>query len=582
MFECVSEDYARQLYRNFHEVSKRSKLERHRRRKSDGGSIVTRSTDYLAGVGGGGGNAGKSDYRGSIAVTGNSDLVGDSKIGANKASADNLLAAASSGGNQPDTRKWNLVQHTDRNGVTHIEVESSLAAASSSNLVRPGGSRLEANDPPRSIISFSPAKFSARRTPGMGKSSEKSKFAKELESILSNEIKRRDETGDKKEDGGQERGRRTHGESLSLRQRAPAMLLRKLDEFEEKAQKIWAKAEQDEENRKIWSKSSNSVIGISSPPRGPILGSPKPAVDRIRYKKPPGKDGKDDASGSKDDLLKAATGQSQSMPYQQQENASRKHNKDNQVTKNPTSSKDDSRILIPTKTGKEPPKKLYPKESPPIFSGRFLPIGMVGSQVGLAAPPGPQPHSLPIYPFQMGWPRVPGEFSQVEAWKFAQEQQWRQSAATSVLQAAAAAQHQQQAHQHQQAAQAAAQERSRSRDRARLDPDMRRRAQSKSPARRPMGGRLDSNPEEFSRFGRMFREFGDAVRSRIGGKSGGNGPSNRMAVDLPDAAALKSNLKKQRFPQASDSPLCEHSPNSNSDNKKVHFNKFATVQMMER
>ena len=32
-------------------------------------------------------------------------------------------------------------------------------------------------------------------------------------------------------------------ESLSLRQRAPAMLLKKLDEFEERAQRVWARHE---------------------------------------------------------------------------------------------------------------------------------------------------------------------------------------------------------------------------------------------------------------------------------------------------------------------------------------------------
>ena len=47
---------------------------------------------------------------------------------------------------------------------------------------------------------------------------------------------------------------RAPGESLSLRQRAPALLLKKLDEFEEKAHKIWAKAELEEENRKITKK----------------------------------------------------------------------------------------------------------------------------------------------------------------------------------------------------------------------------------------------------------------------------------------------------------------------------------------
>ena len=47
-------------------------------------------------------------------------------------------------------------------------------------------------------------------------------------------------------------------ESLSLRQRAPAMLLKKLDEFEEKAQRVWARHEMQkhnedvENNRKVW------------------------------------------------------------------------------------------------------------------------------------------------------------------------------------------------------------------------------------------------------------------------------------------------------------------------------------------
>ena len=46
-------------------------------------------------------------------------------------------------------------------------------------------------------------------------------------------------------------------ESLSLRQRAPAMLLKKLDEFEEKAQRVWAKHEMQrhediENSRKAW------------------------------------------------------------------------------------------------------------------------------------------------------------------------------------------------------------------------------------------------------------------------------------------------------------------------------------------
>merc|ERR1719510_1885409 len=137
-------------------------------------------------------------------------------------------------------------------------------------------------------------------------------FAKELESILSTEIKRRDEASDSSRgqggnvvsaggDGGDGRSNgaadgaesvqqqpyvrsRPPGESLSLRQRAPAMLLRKLDEFEEKAHKIWAKAEAEEENRKIWNKTSNSVIGISSPPKGPQLDPIPLEKDKINQK----------------------------------------------------------------------------------------------------------------------------------------------------------------------------------------------------------------------------------------------------------------------------------------------------------
>ena len=95
VFEAGSEYSARQLYRKFHEVSKRSKLERHRRRKSDGGSIITKLSDLSNLIP-------KSEERGNVLKT---ELETVDKE------------------NPP---KWNLVQHTDKNGVTHIEVESSL------------------------------------------------------------------------------------------------------------------------------------------------------------------------------------------------------------------------------------------------------------------------------------------------------------------------------------------------------------------------------------------------------------------------------------------------------------------------
>ena len=48
VMECANESDARDIYRKFLEVSKRSKLERHRRRKSDGGSsVITKSVEAL-------------------------------------------------------------------------------------------------------------------------------------------------------------------------------------------------------------------------------------------------------------------------------------------------------------------------------------------------------------------------------------------------------------------------------------------------------------------------------------------------------------------------------------------------------
>ena len=61
-------------------------------------------------------------------------------------------------------------------------------------------------------------------------------------------------------------------ESLSLRQRAPAMLLKKLDEFEERAQRVWARHEMQKhmqedverqagDNRKgVWG--NNRQVGV--------------------------------------------------------------------------------------------------------------------------------------------------------------------------------------------------------------------------------------------------------------------------------------------------------------------------------
>jgi len=522
VFECTTEDNARQLYRKFHEVSKRSKLERHRRRKSDGGSIVTRGSEL------GVSKIKSSNDRGNVTINNIDTSVIEKVVEKNQ-------------------QKWNLVQHTDKNGVTHIEVESTEPT----HLVKPR------DNEPRSLVSFSPdaGKFSARGMTRTAKGGDRSKFAKELESILSTEMKRRDEhtTPDRSDSEGSPYPRqRPPGESLSLRQRAPAMLLRKLDEFEEKAHKIWAKAEAEEENRKIWNKTSNSVIGISSPPKGPQLDSVPLEKDKSNQKGFKEKHDRDDNQKNHSQIAEKEKFTSNAIKCKQKDS--------------PINKKDDgNRILIPTKTGKEPPKKLYPKESPPIYGGRFLPLGV--NQMNIAS----QPHSLPIYPVQVGgvaWSRYPAELSQLDlsqsVWKYAQGTDpslWRHSQVPDMH------------------------GRSRSRDRGRVEQDHRRRAQSKSPARRPAGRYMEgvNLAPDISGISRMFREFGGAVRAKMS-KKGDHKMSSSSMSDLPDAAQLKSNLKKQRniHTDVNENSTREIEKQSNNSDKKakVHFNKFATVQMM--
>merc|ERR1719309_1537905 len=144
-----------------------------------------------------------------------------------------------------------------------------------------------------------------------------------------------------------------------------------------------------------------------------------------------------------------------------------------------------------------------------------------------------QPHSLPIYPVQVGgvaWSRYPAELSQLDlsqsVWKYAQGTDpslWRHSQVPDMH------------------------GRSRSRDRLRVEPDHRRRAQSKSPARRPTGRYMEgvNLAPDISGLSRMFREFGGAMKAKMS-KKGDHKISSSSMSDLPDAAQLKSNLKKQR------------------------------------
>ena len=71
-------------------------------------------------------------------------------------------------------------------------------------------------------------------------------------------------------------------------------------------------------------------------------------------------------------------------------------------------------------------------------------------------------------------------------------------------------------------------------------------------------------------------------------KSGGANSSFESGDSLPHVSPLKSNLKKQPSSDASES--CDVTDGStefssavskSEEEKKVHFNKFATVQMMQ-
>merc|ERR1719411_2035894 len=106
-----------------------------------------------------------------------------------------------------------------------------------------------------------------------------------------------------------------------------------------------------------------------------------------------------------------------------------------------------------------------------------------------------------------------------------------------------------------------------------IDPEQRRRAQSKSPARLQVQAETSNNSSSSGGLTRKFREFGDAFRQRISRKSvnisQASSSHDESSVGL---GGLKSNLKTK---------IDAESSNTTNDNKKVHFNKFATVQMME-
>ena len=108
-----------------------------------------------------------------------------------------------------------------------------------------------------------------------------------------------------------------------------------------------------------------------------------------------------------------------------------------------------------------------------------------------------------------------------------------------------------------------------------VDPEQRRRAQSKSPARA-----AQENPG----ISKKFREFKEWCK---GSKSHSQLPDVVDFGRVPSSAGpLKSNLKKNLSSDLAPSSSAGNAADSgdvsdSNDNRKVHFNKFATVQMME-
>ena len=103
-------------------MSKRSKLERHWRRKSDGGSsIVTRSVEALFNSSNLK-NASRSEKTKSVHVNNLEELAKSQEATSNHNSSKSNSKVIIQDRIVSRQQPWNLVQHTDRNGITHIEV----------------------------------------------------------------------------------------------------------------------------------------------------------------------------------------------------------------------------------------------------------------------------------------------------------------------------------------------------------------------------------------------------------------------------------------------------------------------------
>jgi hypothetical protein len=343
------------------------------------------------------------------------------------------------------------------------------------------------------------------------------------------------------------------------------------------AHRVWAGAppegDVDNDNRKVWQRPEPSKAASRTPPPSSrrhhdLDGRRRERLDRLRAELQQQKSEENTASKDASVLtpttptaVPSAVAPAQTTPVSKKET--------------------EKQILIPTKTGKEPVKKLYPKESPPDpLRARFVPVA-IPIQFATAQQFSQQPLSLPIYPMQVApvaWARYPGDFNDPNNnMNQIARAQWAAAARVQVV-----------------PEQAFAVREARGRSRDRVDGDPRRRAQSKSPARRPTpptsGGYLDNVASDMSELSKKFRVFGDAVRQRMSRKSGSGAMTSGSAQSNLDNGQLKSNLKKQNgqsngnnFSNGSNGieTVTNNAASNSNDNKKVHFNKFATVQMME-
>ena len=475
-------------------------------------------------------------------------------------------------------KNWNLVQHTDKNGVTHLEVES--------DKVKSTGKKNNNNDQSSSSL-----KGVKPRT--------NSKFALELETILSRELETRskDQQQQQQQQPPQSlksESRQLHvGEPLSLRQRAPALLLRKLDEFEERASRVWSKHHHEDidENRKVWAGARsqgspnqhqhhhhNHNHSNNNPKYPSKMASRTPPLSHRRnhLRKQLFVNG----NGPHSPKVRAPSPPPDISPVASVEPS----------TNNGKGNKSEV-LMVPTKTGREPSKKLYPKETPQTPHPHLQPPILHLSPHLPLQPIHHQPHSLPIFPaVQLGsapiaWARYPPPEEGQLHHLLHHQQQWAAAARVNAIV------HQQQQQQQQQQ-QTDRQHRGRSRDRT---DNARRRAQSKSPARaKLLQEQLENNspPTSSAGISRKFKEFGEALRFKVGSSKKSQQlqqPTNFVAS--PSNGVLKSNLKKQTSnntlvggngnDDGSMTALNSSTEDSNNDNRKVHFNKFATVQMME-